>query len=92
VTDIDLLVLPDPTLPRLDLIDRLAPRMRADALLLVPYALLGGRVADNERAWDGDSEVEAQRVLNRCVATDPRFTDVALLPVGDGLLIARRRG
>ncbi|MCZ4496734.1 MAG: O-methyltransferase family 3 [Thermoleophilia bacterium] len=92
LADIDMLVLTDPTQPRLDLIDRLTPRLKPDALLVVPNALLGGRVADNERAWDSESpDVEAQRVLNRCVATDPRYTGVVLLPVGDGLLLARRR-
>ncbi|MCW2971807.1 MAG: O-methyltransferase family 3 [Thermoleophilia bacterium] len=88
---IDALVLTDPALPRLDLFDQLANRIKPGGLVLVPHALRGGRVADNAEAWGGDPEVEAQRLLNRVVATDPRFTDALLLPVGDGLLVARRR-
>lgn len=87
----DMVVLPDPELPRLDLIDAVAPNMETDALLMIPWALREGRVADNESAWNGDELVERQRLLNRCIATDPRFDDVVLLPVGDGLLLARRR-
>ena len=76
---------------RLDLLDAIAPRMSPDALLVVPWALRGGRVANSEAAWSGDDEiVEQQRLLNRCIATDPRFADTVLLPVGDGLLLARR--
>lgn len=86
----DMVVLTDPQLARLDVIDMVAPRMQPDALLVVPWALRGGRVADNEAAWNGDPQLEQQRLLNRCVATDPRFADVAVLPVGDGLLLARR--
>lgn len=86
----DVVVLGDPALPRIDLLDEVAPRMAPDALLVLPWALRGGRVADNEAAWSGDRAVEEQRLLNRCVATDPRFADVVLVPVGDGLLLARR--
>jgi predicted O-methyltransferase YrrM len=89
---IDALVLTDPELPRLDLFDQLASRVAPGGLVLVPHALRGGRVADTAEAWGGDRDVEAQRLLNRCIATDPRFTDAVLVPVGDGLLVARRRG
>lgn len=87
----DMVVLPDPEVARLDVIDAIAPNMERDALLVVPWALRRGLVADNEAAWNGDRVLERQRLLNRCVATDPRFADVVLLPVGDGLLLARRR-
>lgn len=86
----DMVVLPDPQLARLDVIDQVAPQMEHDALLVVPWALRGGRVADSEAAWNGDRVIEQQRLLNRCIATDPRFDDVVLLPVGDGMLLARR--
>ncbi len=87
----DLVVLGrDANAERLDLLDVVAPRMAPDALLVVPWALRGGRVANSEVAWSGDEVVEQQRLLNRCIATDPRFVDVVLLPVGDGLLLARR--
>lgn len=90
-TEWDLVVLTDPTLPRLELLDAIAARLARDAIIAVPWALRGGRVADGHRTWEDAPEVVEQRTFNRCVATDPRFTDVALLPVGDGLLIARRR-
>ena len=86
----DMVVLTDSRDARLDIIDAVTPHMAPGALLAVPWALRGGRVADGEQAWNGNAAVEQQRVLNRCIATDPRFTDVALLPVGDGLLLARR--
>lgn len=87
----DTVVLPDPSLPRLEIIDAVAPLLAPDALLAIPWALRGGRVADGHRTWGEAPEIDAQRTLNRSVAIDPRFTDVALLPVGDGLLLARRR-
>ena len=88
----DMVVIGDPTLPRLDLLDIIAGRLAPDALVAIPWALRGGRVADGYRSWDDEvPDVEKQRTLNRYVAIDPRFTDVALLPVGDGLLLARQR-
>ena len=86
----DMVVLGTTATDRLDLIDALAPRMSPDSMLMLPWALRGGRVANSEAAWSGDEVVEQQRLLNRCIATDPRFSDVVLLPVGDGLLLARR--
>ncbi len=86
----DMVVLGTTTPDRLDLVDAIAPRMSPDALLVLPWALRGGRVANSEAAWNGDEVVDQQRLLNRCIATDPRFADVVLLPVGDGLLLARR--
>ncbi len=86
----DMVVLGDASMPRLDIIDMVAPRLAPDALLVIPWALRGGRVASSEVAWSGDEVVEQQRLLNRCIASDPRFADVVLLPVGDGLLLARR--
>jgi predicted O-methyltransferase YrrM len=88
----DMVVLGDPAMPRLELLDVIAGRLAPDALIAIPWALRGGRVADGYRAVDGEvPDIETQRTLNRYVAIDPRFTDVALLPVGDGLLLARRR-
>lgn len=89
-TSWDMVVLGTNTPDRLDLLDAIAPRMAPDALLVLPWALRGGRVANSEVAWSGDEIVEQQRLLNRCIATDPRFTDVVMMPVGDGLLLARR--
>ena len=87
---IDMLVLGDPAHDRLDLLDRAMPLLAPGAIVLIPFALRGGRVADSMRAWGASSDVEPQRILNRVVATDPRLTGVMLLPVGDGLLVARR--
>jgi predicted O-methyltransferase YrrM len=86
----DMVVLSDPRLERLDLLDMIAPYMSRDCLLLVPFALRGGRVAHGVPSWDEPESVEEQRMLNRRIAGDAAFTDVALLPVGDGLLLARR--
>ena len=87
----DMVVLSDPHGARLDVLDAVAELMSPDALLAIPWALRGGRVADAMQEWSSEQpEVEAQRILNRCVASDPRFRDLTLLPVGDGLLLARR--
>ena len=87
----DLVLLSDPSPSRIDALDLIVPRMTPGALLVVPFALLGGRVADNVTDWGADSVVELQRRMNRQVASDPRLCDPLLLPVGDGLLLARRR-
>lgn len=87
---VDVLVLGDPDVDRVRLLDEATPDLAPDALVLVPHALRGGRVADSVRVWDDDDDVGAQRSLNRALATDPRYGDVALLPIGDGLLMARR--
>jgi predicted O-methyltransferase YrrM len=86
----DMVVLSDPTADRLELLDTIAPYMSRDCLLLVPFALRGGRVAHGVPAWDEPESIEQQRMLNRRIAGDAAFTDVTLLSVGDGLLIARR--
>lgn len=88
----DMVVLADPTMPRLEIIDLITDRLAPNGLIAVPWALRGGRVADVYRTWETSAEVDAQRVLNRCIAMDPRYSDVTLLPVGDGLLLARRVG
>ena len=50
-------------------------------------ALWGGAVADPARR---DAETLAIRELNRRIHGDPRV-DMSLLPVGDGLMLARKR-
>ncbi|MCW2926704.1 MAG: O-methyltransferase family 3 [Thermoleophilia bacterium] len=89
--EFDMVVLSDPQVPRLGILDEVAGRVATGGLLVVPFALRGGRVAVNEHVWNGDAMVEQQRLLNRRIAMDARFVDVVLLPVGDGLLLARRR-
>lgn len=60
--------------------------LRPGGLLLVDNALWKGRVPDPQVS---DAATEAIRTALRQVARDPGF-DAVLLPVGDGLLVARR--
>lgn len=70
-------------LPALGLI---AERLRPGGLLFVDNVLWGGKVT---RA-DGDPSTRAISAFNAALFADPRF-DAVLLPVGDGLALARRR-
>lgn len=89
-TPVDVLVLGDPQMDRVALLDVARSVLAADAIVFAPFALRGGRVADQLRTWGPD--VEAQRSFNRAITNDPRFTDAQILPVGDGLLVARYCG
>ena len=60
--------------------------LRSGGLLLVDNALWGGRVADPERTDDITSVL---RELNGKAARDRRV-EVSLLPIGDGVLLARK--
>ena len=61
--------------------------MRRGGLILIDNVLWGGRPAD--AAEDGEDTV-AIRALNAALHQDERI-DVSLLPVGDGLTLARKR-
>lgn len=61
--------------------------LRPGGLIAVDNVLWSGRVAETEV---DDSDTEAIRAFNRHVHTDERV-DVSLLPVGDGLTLARKR-
>lgn len=61
--------------------------LRPGGLLLVDNALWNGRVADPD---DRTPDTEAIRQTNAILRDDPRV-DFALLPVGDGLAMARKR-
>jgi predicted O-methyltransferase YrrM len=61
--------------------------LRRGGLIVVDNALWGGRVADPENT---DPTVAAIDRLNRKVRDDERVT-MALIPVADGLLLARKR-
>lgn len=61
--------------------------VRPGGLVLLDNTLLGGRVADP--AADGAS-VTAMRALNEKIATDERV-EIVLLPMADGLTLARIR-
>ena len=60
---------------------------------------IGGLIAIDNALWHGavadpacnDIDTAAIRALNRKIRDDPRV-DMALLPIGDGLLLARPRG
>ena len=61
--------------------------LRAGGLVLIDNVLWGGRVADPDRS---DEDTDALRALNRKLHDDQRI-DLALLPVGDGMTVARKR-
>ncbi len=61
--------------------------VRPGGLILVDNVLWGGAVADLS---DSDADTEALRAVSRKAGSDARV-EAALLPVCDGLLIARKR-
>jgi len=65
----------------------LVPRLRPGGLVVVDNVLWSGRVADPE---PGDETARLMAQFNDLVAADERV-DVVVLPVGDGLTLARRR-
>jgi len=68
-------------------VDRLATLLRPNGLLLIDNVLWGGKVADPDAA---SADTLALKALNLKMKDDPRF-DISMLPVGDGLTLARRR-
>ena len=67
--------------------DDVVPRMRAGGLILVDNTLYSGQVADPANNRD---VVAAIRAFNDHAAADDRV-ELVLLPVGDGLTMARKR-
>jgi caffeoyl-CoA O-methyltransferase len=67
--------------------EELLPRLRPNGLLLFDNVLWSGAVVD---ASDHSENTEAIRALNDHVARDTRVESV-MLPVADGLTIARKR-
>jgi predicted O-methyltransferase YrrM len=61
--------------------------LRPGGLIAIDNALWKGKVADET---EQDDDTRAIRALNAEVAGDPRVS-MSLLPVGDGLLVARKR-
>lgn len=61
--------------------------LRTGGLIIVDNALWDGRVADHAVT---DHETQAIRALNELASSDPRATS-SLIPVGDGVLLARKR-
>jgi len=66
--------------------DELVPRMRPGGVILVDNTLLHGRIF----AESPDPDALAIREFNEYVRTDDRV-DAVMLPVGDGLTLARAR-
>ncbi len=64
----------------------MVPRMRPGGLILVDNTLLHGRIF----LADPDPDALAIREFNERVLTDDRVV-LAMLPVGDGLTVARRK-
>jgi caffeoyl-CoA O-methyltransferase len=67
--------------------DELVPRLRAGGIILADNTLYGGGVTDPA---DHDPVVEHIRAFNDHVAADRR-AELVMLPIGDGLTIARKR-
>ncbi len=67
--------------------ERALSLLRRNGLVLIDNVLWSGSVA-NPRKNDGDTA--ALKALNRKIHRDPRV-DLSLLPVGDGLTLARKR-
>lgn len=61
--------------------------VRQGGLILVDNTLWGGRVVEDD---DQDEDTRAIQAFNRHVHADDRV-DVSLVPIGDGLTIARKR-
>jgi len=71
----------------IDYYERSLRLVRAGGVIAIDNVLWSGRVADPS---DHDESTEAIRELNALIATDERV-DVAMLPVADGLTLARIR-
>jgi len=67
--------------------DLLVPRLRPNGLLLVDNVLWGGAVVDSSAT---DENTEAIRAFNDHALADERMEQV-MLPIADGLLLARKR-
>jgi caffeoyl-CoA O-methyltransferase len=67
--------------------DELVERLRPGGLVLVDNVLWGGAVVDPANT---EADTEAIRAVNDHIAADDRM-DVVMLPIADGLTIARKR-
>lgn len=61
--------------------------LRPGGLIAVDNVLWGGAVVDETQQ---DADLQAIRALNRKIHADPRV-DLSMVPVGDGLTLARKR-
>jgi caffeoyl-CoA O-methyltransferase len=67
--------------------EELLTRLRPGGLIVVDNVLWSGRVLDSDAV---DADTVALRAFNDLVAADPRV-DAVMLPVADGLTLARKR-
>src|SRR5690606_10683352 len=67
--------------------ERCLELLRPGGVVLVDNALWGGKVADPSAQA---ADVHAIRALNQKAMSDPRVS-ASLVPVGDGLLLARKK-
>lgn len=71
-----------------DYYERVLVLLRPGGLLAVDNVLWGGAVADPEKQ---DDDTVAIRAFNASLKADERV-DLSLVPIGDGLTLARKRG
>ena len=71
-------------------LEALIPRLAARALVVADNVLWSGRVSGAQPAGAADDNTTALRAFNEAVLRDPRF-NVAIVPVGDGLLVGTLR-
>jgi caffeoyl-CoA O-methyltransferase len=67
--------------------EEIVRRLRPNGVILVDNTLQGGRIVDPKA---DDESVVAMRAFNDMVTADPRV-DTALLTLGDGLTLLRKR-
>jgi predicted O-methyltransferase YrrM len=72
-------------------LDALFARLVPGALVVADNVLWSGRVSGSRPAAADDASTNALRAFDAAVLADPRF-GATILPLGDGLLIASRRG
>lgn len=72
-------------------VEAVADRLVPGALVVVDNVLWSGRVSGVRPAAPDDIDTNALRLFDAAMLNDPRMT-AALLPVGDGLLIATWHG
>jgi caffeoyl-CoA O-methyltransferase len=68
--------------------DEVLPRLRPNGVILVDNVLWAGRVVEPDAT---DDDTVAIRAFNDQLAADDRV-DTVMLPLGDGLTLARKRG
>lgn len=70
----------------LDYLEQVTPRLRTGGLLMVDNTLWYGKVIDET---DISADTASIREFNRVLAGHPEY-DVTMVPLGDGLTVARR--